>query len=154
LVALFWGTTGVGADESAATAPARDSGHRGIIVSQVNGLLDPANAALINTSLKEAARKHASLLVFQLAGSGGIDIDSAALVEAVRNSPVPVAVWVGPSGGGARGASALLALAAAYTSVAPGAHIGPVVPVDFDDPVYGGEAANDAVAHRRPSGKD
>ena len=154
LVALFWGTPGAGAQEADATATPRDSGRRGIVVTQVNGLLDPANAALIHTSLKEGAQRHVSLLVFQLDGSGGIDIDSGALAAAVRNSPVPVAVWVGPSGGGARGASASLALAAAYTSVAPGAHIGPLVPVDFDDPVYGGEAANDAVAHRRLSGKD
>jgi membrane-bound serine protease (ClpP class) len=154
LVALASGTPGAGAQEADATAPARGSGRRGIIVSQVNGLLDPANAALINTSLKEAARKHASLLVFQLDGSGGIDIDSTALVDAIRKSPVPVAVWVGPSGGGARGASALVASAAAYASVAPGAHIGPLVPVDFDDPVYGGETATGAIAHNRLSGKD
>ena len=154
LVALLWGTAGAGAHEADAAAPARDSGRRGIVVTQVNGLLDPANAALIDSSLKEAAQKNVSLLVFQLDGSGGIDIDSNALAGSVRRSPVPVAVWVGPSGGGARGASALLALAAAYTSVAPGAHIGPLVPVDFDDPVYGGEAANGAIAHRRLSGKD
>jgi membrane-bound serine protease (ClpP class) len=135
------------------TTPSRDSGQRGIIVVQVNGLIDPANAALITSSLEEAARRRMSALVFQLDGSGGVDVDSAALAEAVKQSPVPVAVWVGPSGGGARGASALLALSAAYTSVAPGAHIGPLVPVDFDNPVYGGEAANDAIARHRMSGK-
>ena len=153
LVALAWGTAGAGAHEADATATPRDSGRRGIVVTQVNGLLDPANAALINTSLKEAAQKHLSLLVFQLDGSGGIDVDSNALADAVRKSPVPVAVWVGPSGGGARGASALLALAAGYTSVAPGAHIGPLIPIDFDDPVYGGEGTSGA-ARGHLSGKD
>jgi membrane-bound serine protease (ClpP class) len=144
---------------AADTTPPRDSGQRGIIVVQVNGLIDPANASLITSSVAEAAQRHASVLVFQLDGSGGVDVDSAALADAIRTSAVPVAVWVGPSGGGARGASALLALSAAYTSVAPGAHIGPLVPIDFDNPVYGGEAAgattaNDAIAHRRLSGKD
>ncbi len=140
---------------AAGTSPVpRDSGKRGIIVTQVNGLIDPSNAALIDSSLREAASHRVSLLVFQLDGSGGIDVDSGALADAVRKSTVPVAVWVGPSGGGARGASALLALSGAYTSIAPGAHIGPVVPVDFDNPVYGGETVGGASARHRLSGKD
>jgi membrane-bound serine protease (ClpP class) len=161
VAALVSSGAAAGAQEGDAGTPPRDSGQRGIIVVQVNGLIDPANAALIKSSLREAAAERASALVFQLDGSGGVDVDSAALADAVRSSPVPVAVWVGPSGGGARGASALLALAAAYTSVAPGAHIGPLVPVDFDDSRYrgpepGGEAATGAgaITDRRLSAKD
>ena len=46
---------------------------------------------------------------------------------------MPVTVWVGPSGGGARGASALLARSAGFAAVAPGAHLGPVDPIRYDD---------------------
>jgi membrane-bound serine protease (ClpP class) len=154
LVFLVGGAHAATAQDGRSTATPQDSGRRGIMVVQVNGLIDPANAGLITSSIDEASRRRMSLLVFQLDGSGGVDVDSGALARAVRESPVPTAVWVGPSGGGARGASALLALSAAYTSVAPGAHIGPLVPVDFDNPVYGGEAAKDPLAHRRLSGKD
>jgi len=126
--ALGVGATGAGA------ASVHDSGRRGIVVVQVNGLLDPSNAALIQKSLREAKTAAVSLIVFQLDGSGAVDVNTSALVRAIRDSPVPVAVWVGPSGGGARGASALLALSAAYVAVAPGAHIGPVLPVDFGHP--------------------
>lgn len=112
----------------------RDSGRNGIVIVQVNGLLDPPNAALITKSLRDAARTRASLVVFQLDGSGAVDVNVDRLVRAIVRSPVPVAVWVGPSGGGARGGSALLALAASYVSVAPGARIGPIVPVRFDQP--------------------
>ena len=110
------------------------SGRNGIVVVQVNGLIDPSNAALIKKSLRDAAATRASLVVFQLDASGAVDVDTNALVRAVRDSPVPVAAWVGPSGGEARGASALLALAASSVDVAAGAHIGPVVPVNFDHP--------------------
>jgi membrane-bound serine protease (ClpP class) len=112
----------------------RGSGRNGIVIVQVNGLLDPPNAALITKSLRDAARHHLSLVAFQLDASGAVDVNTAALVRSIRESPVPVAVWVGPSGGGARGASALLALAASYVAVAPGAHLGPVLPVDFEHP--------------------
>src|SRR5204863_6769143 len=116
-------------------APAtRNSGRSGIVIVQVNGLLDPPNAALITKSLRDAARARASLVVFQLDGSGAVDVDVASLAKAIVTSPVPVAVWVGPSRGQARGASATLALFASYLAVAPGAHIGPIVPLDFGHP--------------------
>jgi membrane-bound serine protease (ClpP class) len=152
----------VGSWSAAGGAAPRSSGRNGIVVVQVNGLLDPPNAALIKKSLREAASSRVSLIVFQLDGSGSLDVNTASLVQAVRDSPVPVAVWVGPSGGGARGASALLALAGAYVSVAPGAHLGPINPVDFDHPherfdKSGGRTdrldAIDAVLDHRLSGK-
>lgn len=117
----------------AGSAP-RDSGRRGIVIVQVNGLLDPPNAALIEKSIRDAEQAHASLVAFQLSASGAVDVNVASLVKTITDASVPVAVWVGPSGGQARGASALLALAASYTSVAPGAHIGPIRPVDFGHP--------------------
>jgi membrane-bound serine protease (ClpP class) len=149
-------------------APAtRDSGTRGIVIVQVNGLLDPPNAALIKKSLRDAERARASLVAFQLSASGAVDVNVASLVQSIGRSSVPVAVWVGPSGGQARGASALLALAAAYVSVAPGAHIGPISPIDFGHPHASGQRALaqtvvarrpgadlDAVLHRGLSGKD
>jgi membrane-bound serine protease (ClpP class) len=132
LLVVGLGAVAAGAAPANDSASVRGSGTDGIVVVQVNGLLDPSNAALIQKSLRDAASSHQSLIVFQLDGSGGIDVNTNSLVRAVSDSVVPVAVWVGPSGGEARGASALLALAASYVSVAPGAHIGPVVPVDFD----------------------
>jgi membrane-bound serine protease (ClpP class) len=56
-----------------------------------------------------------------------------ALLNDVTHASVAVTVWVGPSGGGARGAAALLARSADFAAVAPGAHLGPVDPIRFDD---------------------
>jgi membrane-bound serine protease (ClpP class) len=119
----------------------KDSGRRGIVIVQVNGLLDPPNAALITKSLRDAARSRASLIVFQMDASGAVDVNTASLVRQMVESPVPATVWVGPSRGQARGASALLALASSYVSVAPGAHIGPLDPIDFGRPESQRDAA-------------
>src|SRR5690606_10347430 len=75
-----------------------------------------------------------TVLVFQLDGSGAIDTDVNKLVELVQNAKVPTAAWIGPSGGGARGATALLAQAAGYAAIAHGAHFGPVEPIYYDEP--------------------
>lgn len=104
-----------------------------IDVVQVNGLIDPANASLIRSSLRDAQRAHSAVIVFQLDASGAVDVDVDALVSDVQHSTVPVGVWVGPSGGGARGASALLARTAGYAAIAPGAHLGAVDPIRYDD---------------------
>src|SRR5215210_8687560 len=105
LVALV-GWCGLSGLASAQTAgpPSR------IDVVQVNGLLDPANAALITSTIRDAERLRSVVLVFQIDGSGAVDVDVRALVREIEDATIPVAVWVGPSGGGARGASALLAL--------------------------------------------
>jgi membrane-bound serine protease (ClpP class) len=107
-----------------------------IDVVQVNGLIDPANAALIKSSLREARDAQATVVVFQLSASGAIDVDMNALWNEFTHAGVPVTVWVGPSGGGAHGAAALLARSADFAAVAPGAHLGSVDPIRYDDPSF------------------
>ncbi|MDQ1511263.1 MAG: hypothetical protein QOG50_3107 [Actinomycetota bacterium] len=116
-----------------AVAVAQNVGDGRIDVVQVNGLIDPANAALIRSSLRDAERVHSSVVVFQMDASGAVDVDVNALLKDVTDATVPVTVWVGPSGGGARGAAALLARSADFAAVAPGAHLGAVDPIRYDD---------------------
>jgi len=116
-----------------AVAVAQNVSDGRIDVVQVNGLIDPANAALIRSSLHDAERVHSSVVVFQMDASGAVDVDVNALLKDVTDASVPVTVWVGPSGGGARGAAALLARSADFAAIAPGAHLGAVDPIRYDD---------------------
>jgi len=120
---------GVGVASAQTTAP---TGR--IDVVQVNGLLDPSNAALIRASIRDAERVRSTVLVFQLDASGAIDTNVETLLRDFQQATVPIAVWIGPSGGAARGASALLALSAGYAAIAPGAHFGPLQPIEYDHP--------------------
>ncbi|HVJ98740.1 MAG TPA: NfeD family protein [Acidimicrobiia bacterium] len=99
-------------------------------------MIDPANADLIKTSIKNAERDGATAVVFQMDASGAVDVDMNDLYDAFTNAKVPVTVWVGPSGGGARGAAALLARSADYAAVASGATLGAVDPIRYDDPSF------------------
>src|SRR4051794_981923 len=134
MVLLAVGLSAAGASARPRDTAPRNSGTNGIVVVQVNGLVDPSNASLISHSLRDAAADRASLVVFQLDGSGAVDVNTDALVGQVFNSRVPVVAWVGPSGAEAKGATGLIALATSNVSVAAGAHIGPIVPVNYDDP--------------------
>jgi membrane-bound serine protease (ClpP class) len=127
-LALGAGSAGAQADEP---RPATDNG---IDVVQIEGLLDPHNAALVDRSISRAEDRDSSLLVFQVDSGGAVGTDVDALTEAVGEARVPIAVWIGPSGADARGGAALLALSAPFVSVAQGAGIGAVDPPRLDEP--------------------
>ena len=115
----------------AATPPV---GKRGIDVVQVEGYLDPPNVSLILDAIKESNARRSTLLVLQVKSNGAIDTNIDEVVRAIQKSRVPVAVWVGPSGADAKGATALILEAAHFAYVSPGSGAGAAQPVRLDDP--------------------
>ena len=69
-----------------AVAGAQNVSRGRIDVVQVNGLIDPSNAALIHNSLQDAVHSHSSVVIFQMAASGSVDVDVNALVADFENS--------------------------------------------------------------------
>ena len=121
---------GAGARRSADAVPS--SGRGGILVVQVQGLLDPPNARLITSAIEDANRSRASVVVLDLDSSGAVDLDLAPVLATIRNSRVPVTTWIGPSGSEAKGAAAVVAAASAVLGVGTGAHIGAAHPLARD----------------------
>jgi membrane-bound serine protease (ClpP class) len=120
---------------------AREGSKAGIAVIQVDGLIDPPNAELIRESIRDANRRPTSLLVIKFASGGAVDVDPGPLVRAIRTSRVPIAVWVGPSGGKAKGIATLLATAAPIAAVSNDSTIGPADPLRLDEPNAAGSRA-------------
>jgi membrane-bound serine protease (ClpP class) len=117
----------------AAAQESPDAEPNGVDIVQVDGLLDPANVALIKRTVHEAEARESTLLVVQLAGTGAVDSDVEGVVETIDEATIPIGVWVGPSRTNARGASGLLAVNADVLAISSRAGIGPVFPVRFDD---------------------
>lgn len=88
---------------------------RAIVVVDVDGLLDPVSADLVDDSLREAERERAALLILTMDSPAAIDVDVEALGERIRAASVPVVAWV-KGGGVARGGPALVAQAAHLTA--------------------------------------
>ncbi len=122
----------LGSASAQTISPAAPAKRSGISVVQVDGLIDPPNATLIERSVRNAEQSNAMLLVFQLNSGGAVDVDVDHLASLISHATVPVAVWVGPSGANARGGAAVLAFAAPVLSIAQGGGIGPVEPVRLD----------------------
>jgi membrane-bound serine protease (ClpP class) len=117
---------------SAAATP-RD-GKGGIDVVQIEGWFDPPNEALARDAIERANERGSTLLVLQLDSGGAIDAGARDVVRAIERSKVPIAVWVGPSGADAKGATTLVMEAAHFAFISPGSGAGPGHPLALSDP--------------------
>ena len=120
----------------AAPAPAVAQVDRGVVtVVEVNGLIDPVIVDFVGDALDAAEDAGAEALVLQLDshGSAVADEQLEALVERIADGPVPVAVWVGPSGAEAVGDAALLVAAAGVAGMAPNTELGEAPPPEVGE---------------------
>lgn len=92
----------------------------------VDGLIDPVLAGFVESRFEQAHADGARAIVLRME-SGGVAVDDEVmdrLVDAVRTSPAPVSVWLGPAGNGeAAGRGAELVLAASSLGVSPGSEL-------------------------------
>ncbi len=96
-----------------------------VVVIEVDGLIDPVLADLIDDQAARAADACALALVLQFDSGGAVvsDDELDGLVATIEGSPVPVGVWIGPSGSKATGGAVRIVAAAALTGIAPGSSI-------------------------------
>lgn len=95
-------------------------------VIEVSGLVDEIIVDFVSGAIAEAETDGAQALVIQMNTKDAI-VDEDQMTELARQiaeSPVPVGIWVGPSGARAYGTPGQLLAAAAATGVAKGARIG------------------------------
>jgi membrane-bound serine protease (ClpP class) len=99
------------------TTPARSF----VDVAQVTGWIDPVVADFVERTIADAQRERPEVLVLQLDSPGALVSDArvAQLVAAIKTSSVPIAVWIGDSGGRAKGDAGRLAAAADLVGMAP-----------------------------------
>lgn len=105
-----------------------DAGTYGWVdVITVDGLIDSVIADFLSRSLEQViASGDGVAAVIQLNSPGAVIGDDALneLASLIASSPVPVSVWIGPSGSDALGGAAELALAADSVTISPGSTIG------------------------------
>ena len=95
----------------------------------IDGSINPAVASFVNESIARAHDAGAPALVIQLDTPGGLLPSMQAIVKDILAAPLPVIVYVAPSGGGAGSAGVFITLAAHVAAMAPGTSIGAAHPV-------------------------
>jgi membrane-bound serine protease (ClpP class) len=96
---------------------------------KLDGEVEPVLATYIDEGIAEAARRSASLVLITMDTPGGLSDSMKDIIQHILGSPVPVAVYVGPTG--ARGASAgfFILLSADVAAMAPGTRTGAASPI-------------------------
>lgn len=104
-----------------------------IDVLQVSGYIDPILVDSIGEAIDRAERDESQALILQVNSDGTVVDDGVVgdLLVRVASAPLPIGVWVGPSGARFYGTAAQLLAVADVTGMAPGARVGYVgVPLD------------------------
>ncbi len=118
----------------------------------VDDLIHPITDEFVGRALDEASRTKADVVVLELRTPGGLETSMRGIVEKIIRSPVPVIVWVGPSGSRAASAGFFILEAADVAAMAPGTNTGAAHPVILGeklDDVMKMKLQNDAAAFMR-----
>jgi len=95
----------------------------------IDGGINPAVAQYVERSIARAASEGAVALVIELDTPGGLLESARAIVKDILAAPIPVVVYVAPSGALAGSAGVFITLAAHVDAMAPGTTIGAAHPV-------------------------
>lgn len=132
------------------SASAPDQG--AVVKLTIHDTIQPITADYLQRGLDEAARQHARAIILSLGTPGGLLDSTRVMVQAIENSPIPVIIFISPSGSRAGSAGFFLLESADIAAMAPGTNAGaahPIVEGRQIDAVLKEKIENDAAAFLR-----
>jgi membrane-bound serine protease (ClpP class) len=100
-----------------------------VLVLPLDGVVHPVTTEIVSRAIDRAVQQEAELLILRLNTPGGLMDAMRQTIERMVASPVPIAVFVAPSGGRASSAGFFLLQAADIAAMAPGTNTGAASPV-------------------------
>jgi len=118
----------------------------------LDGIVHPVSADFITGGMQQAIERRYALILLQMNTPGGLDDSMRQIINKIIQSPVPVVVFVAPSGSRAASAGFFILLSADIAAMAPGTNTGAAHPVLLGgqmDEVMKQKVENDAAAYLR-----
>jgi len=126
--------------------------HADVVRIVVDGTINPVSAEYIERGLARASDQHAQALLIEIRTPGGLSDSTRQIIAKMLASPVPVIVYVYPSGSRSASAGFYILEAADIAVMAPGTNTGAAHPVLMGitmDPVMKEKLENDSAAFIR-----
>lgn len=127
--------------------------HADVVKVDVNDTINPITAEYISRGIDNAAQTHAQAVLIELRTPGGLVDSTREIISKILGSPVPVIVYVAPSGSRAGSAGFYILESADIAAMAPGTNAGSAHPVlgtgATMDPVMKEKLENDSAAFMR-----
>src|SRR5579884_3701887 len=123
-----------------------------VVLLRLHDTIQPISEGYISRGLSHAGQLHASAVLIEMDTPGGMLESTRAIVHDILASPVPVIVYIAPSGSRAGSAGFFILESADIASMAPGTNAGaahPVIMGGTADAVMKQKIENDATAFLR-----
>lgn len=124
-----------------------------VMIGRITGPIGPITKEYVHRLLTASSAARPVCVIFTIDTPGGLDLSMRSIIKDILASPVPVVVYVYPSGARAASAGAFITLAAHVAAMAPGTNIGAAHPVAIGEGKMDEEMAkkitNDAAAYAR-----
>jgi membrane-bound serine protease (ClpP class) len=132
-----------------AHAAGQETAPADVLLIEVNGPIGPAVSDFIERGIERATSDGNRAVILQMDTPGGLDTSMRAIIKSILASPVPVIVYVAPSGARAASAGTYILYASHYAAMAPATNLGAATPVPIGPGMIptGDEG-------QRPAGKD
>ena len=123
-----------------------------VSVIDLEGAISPVTVRLLAAAVDRAQNEGAQALIVQLNTPGGLERSMRSMVQTILGSPIPVIVYVAPTGARAASAGVFITMAAHVAAMAPATNIGAAHPVAIGggmDKEMSKKVENDAAAFAR-----
>ena len=111
-----------------------------VVKIRVDDTIQPISAEYIGRAIEHARQTNADAVLIELHTPGGLVDSTREIIQKILTSPVPVIVYVAPSGANAASAGFFILESADVAAMAPGTNTGAAHPV-----VLGGEKVDDVM---------
>lgn len=127
-VRLFFAIVALAAVAPAIPARAADS-H--VVVATLTGVINPITDSYVSSTIDNAVQGHANAVIIAMDTPGGLDTSMRNIIKKIIGAPIPVVIYVSPSGARAASAGMYITLASDIAAMAPGTNIGSAHPVSI-----------------------
>jgi membrane-bound serine protease (ClpP class) len=105
-----------------------------VLLLAIRDAIGPATSDFFVRALDRAQDRKAQLVIVQIDTPGGLDSSMRDMIKAILASPVPVAIYVSPSGARAASAGTYLLYASHIAAMAPATNLGAATPIQIGAP--------------------